>query len=331
MFNSSGNKKLGYVLGALALIVIILVINDIVGGGNRERSKSFRSELVETDTADIVSISILKKGTFDNPVKLTKKDKEWFVSQAGKEFKAKKSSVERIIAELKRIKPERVAATSKDSWKKYEVNDSLSTRVLIKTSKKEEELLIGKFSYQQPKNPQMQQYNPYGGPQGKMTTYVRIEGEKPVYAVDGFLSMTFNRELKDFRDNMIVESNTGDWTRISFTGDSINYNLTKENDKWMLDGLMVDSTKMADYLSKANYISSNEFIDNIKPTVNPVSSVTIEGKNFTGPLKIDAYVSADTTYKYLISSSQNKDNYFGDEDGKLYERIFKHKEELQLQ
>jgi hypothetical protein len=279
------------------------------------------------DTALVTAIEITPKGNDKANVSLVKENGTWSVQSEGKSFSADQTIANSLLAELQRMKPERKAATNKDSWGKFEVTDSTATIVKVKAGKKEElDIYLGKFSYIQPKNPMPQQQQYGGMPQGTMLTYVRRGDEEEVYSVEGFLTMTFNREVNDFRNKTVIKSNRFDWDRLSFTYPDSSFSLYKENEKWMIDGLMADSLSVVEYLKGISSINSSAFVDDIQPS-NSIYSLKIEGANFAAPIIINAS-PADSIHQFLITSSQNKDVYFSGSDAELAGKIFVGKTEL---
>ena len=244
----------------------------------------------------------------------------WKIKSRQKLFNADENTVNNILKTMTELKPKRVAATDRSRWEEFEVTDSLATRVKLITGKKTgADIYFGKFSYQQPKNQMAYYYNQ----QGTITTYVRIARDKIVYVVEGYLGMTLNRGLNDFRNKSIIRSNKSDWTRLSFAypADSSFY-LVKEGDKWMVDGLLADSASVADYFNSISWLTSSDFVDDQKPLHAKADfSLKIEGDNFVKPLQVKAF-KADTVNRYLITSSQNEGAFFSGAKSKLTEKIF---------
>ncbi len=316
MFNKINTKTLVTVFIILLIIVVLILISD-----KKKGHRSFKADLVELDSAGFNKITIYPRSD-NQPVEIKKHNGQWMVKSKDTYYPADEAAVDHMISEMMRLRARRVAATSKDKWEQYEVTDSLATRVKVNEDKKSSfGLYIGKFSYQQPENP-----DPYSRQQGKMTTYVRLAGEKEVYAVEGFLGMTFNRKVSDLRNKTVINSPHRDWTRLSYNypADS-SFILQKEGDKWMIDGIAADSASVVNYFSRISRLSSTDFVDNASPgTSSPLFTMTIEGNNFEKPVVVNAFPT-DSTHKYLISTSQNENIYFSDVKAGLANKIFKGK------
>lgn len=321
MFRKINIKQVSIVFILLLAIVVVLFI---IEPSRNTRSSGLREMLFEGDTAEISKISIYKQGELENQVSLVKKDGRWMVKSVDAYYNVSEPQIKNMLNIIQNLQPKRIAATKKDRWKEFQVTDSLSTRVIAETDKKTVlDLHIGKFSYQQPKNP-----SPYNYQQrGTMSTYVRLNKDKSVYVVDGFLSMSFNKDAKDFRSHTLVKSNYENWTNLNLISAGINaYQLTNQNGKWLLNGIMADSAKTTNYLKTLANLNSYDFVDDQKPLSDqPAYTLNIEGNNFTSPITLQAYL-ADSTHALLITSSQNKGVYFSGKKSGLFDKIFPPKE-----
>lgn len=321
MFNKLNLKWMAGIFVVLLLIALVLTIHDKKGLTNRNRS--FKEKLTDFDSTQVTSLIIYPKSKKD-PIILNKEGKIWTVSSAGKKFNAEESGIKNMIASLVSLTPMRIAANDKSNWKEYEVTDSTSSRVQVFADKKiVADVYIGKFTYQQPKNA-----NPYTRQQGTLTSYVRVAGDNAVYALEGLLSLSFNRQASDFRNNVVIYFDTKKWNRLSFTGPAESFNLIKQNNKWMVDGILADSVRVEKYLTTIGYLYSSNYVD--QPTLEnttPEYTLDIEGVNTQNPIKIKAFKS-DTTNMYLVTSSLNEGTYFSGKLSGLFDKIFVDKNSL---
>ncbi|MCK4661371.1 MAG: DUF4340 domain-containing protein [Bacteroidales bacterium] len=316
MFRKINFRSLLAVIIALVLIVLVIKYFDSKNG-----ERTFKSELVSIDTSKVSLIKIIHR-LKENELILVKKNTTWKLRIENKEVNADEEAVQNILSELIKLKPKRVAATAKEKWEDYEVTDSLSTRVIVEEDGKVvSDLLIGKFDYKQDPMTRRTQ----------MTSFVRLTEENEVYAVDGFLSMTFNRDANTFRNKTIIKSNKEDWTKLTFSypADS-SFVVLKQNNKWMLNGLITDSTETANYFNSVSMLTSYDFIDDVNENslIQPEFSLTIEGNNFN-PVKVNAFI-ADTVNQYIITTSLNEEAYFSGTKSNLFEKIFISRDKLKL-
>ena len=309
-------------LNTKTLIILLVILGGIylITKLTEKEDRTFRSEMVTIDSADVTKIVILPKlGSDGQEVIITKTGTEWKLESEGKTYKADLSSIKNVLAELMRMKSERVAAVDESKWKEYEVSDSTGTRIqLYKNKKMITDLYVGKFDYSQPKGPQ----NPYQQNRGKMSTYVRPAEDMEVYVVDGFIKMSIQPSVNAYRDKTLFASNKEDLTKITFNYSTYdNFVLSKEEGKWFLNGVPTDSIKTAGYLNKLARVTSSNFIDEVEPfSHSPAFQVKIEGNNIL-PVELKAF-PADSTNKFVITSSRVPNAKYSGLKAGLFDRIF---------
>ena len=152
-----------------------------------------------------------------------------------------------------------------------------------------------------------------------MTTYVRLTDDKNVYAVDGFLEFTFNKDANSFRNNSVISSDYKNWSKLTFTypGDS-SFTLTQNNGKWLVNNQPVDSAKTAAYLNHIAHLTSAGFYEN-NDFGDPNIKLRIETNN-KELIDVNAIRDAD---KYILSSSQNAAELFEGNKGNLGSSLYK--------
>lgn len=310
-------SKLNYKILVVLLIVLggIYAITTVVQ--NRKGERTFRAQLVEINAEDVTSIVYYPDPVNGTEIKLIKSPDGWKVHNAEGTFNADGNAVNSLVSTLSALKPERVAATDESGWGTYQVDDSTGIRVMLyEDSKVLSDLVIGKFSYK----PQQSQ-NPYQQQQGKMTSYVRLNDEKEVYAVDGFLKMSFQNDVKAYRDRSLVKTDRDRIARVSCNApDGSSFTLSKQGDKYMVDGIIADSAKTVKYLNNIAVLSGSDFINNASVDFNnPDGKLTIDADNSPS---IEVLAFASGADGYIITSSANPGTYFDGSKSGLFEKIF---------
>jgi len=320
MYRRLSIKTLAITFSVLLVLVVGIKVYDRINHGN-----TLKDVLFKINPEEVTSIRIFPQSEKGKEITLVKNNGVWSVKFNGVSYSGNQSLINSLPAQINGLKPLRLAATKKDSWDKFRVTDSLATKVLLeKNGKVLAGLYIGKFSYIQPKN-NMPRQNPYmRRPQSIMNTYVRTLDDDNVYAVEGFLGMSFNRSADDFRDKTIVSVNKNDLTKLTFSypADS-SFVLSKKDNKWFVDDQLADSASVAQYLNKMSHIRGRKFADAGVAAFN--HSVKIEGNNMD-PVTVQAFVSDKGA---VITSSQNKDATFTDDNKKdIVKKLFVSKKEL---
>lgn len=309
------SKKLNVKLSGIIFVVLlaIVVISQFFDGKDES---TFKSVIVSVDTAQVSKIIIYPKDKNAPTVTISKENASWFVDDNGKKFLAENNGIAQILNTIAEIKPLRVAGKDKSKWEKYELTDSMATaRVEIYDNQsKLTDFMIGKFSYQQPTNPYDRQ--------GKMTTYVRLSNEEEVYAVDGFLSMTFNANANTFRNKTVLKSNAENWNKLTFSypADS-SFILSKNMNQWNINGMPVDSMIAVNFFNGIKNLSAREFANDFTEYQSPTHVLKIEGDNMLEPIVIKAFTNEDLS-KVVLNSSQNKDSYIDDKQANLFKKLF---------
>jgi hypothetical protein len=294
----------------------ILVLTRVFTAKKAERTLD--ADLVEIDTGRISNIYIYPQAEKGAELAFNRKGYAWTVSKDQLSAPADKSSIGHAMGELLNLKADRLVARSEDKWPEFHVNDSLGTRVLVKEGKKTTlDMIIGRFNYQPPPGG----YSGYGQQYGTGITYVRKSDEDEVYAVEGFLAMSFNQEFNNWRDQTICRLNKDQITKMVFEypADS-GFVAEKLDQHWTINGIPADSTSMAQYLNGLSRKSHDEFADGFSPLSSPVYQVTIEGMNMA-PLLIRVY--AQVGDELILHSSINPESYFRIARDGLFKDIFK--------
>jgi len=315
MSKKFNNKILLALLGGL---VVIFFITNYLRNKTRE-ANVLPSDYVSIDSAAVESISIFPKSMNGDEIKFTNQNGKWQVANKDLVSETNEGEVGRIIKELQDVKPQRLAAKDKEQWKKYQVTDSLATRVTINESGKGQtlNLYIGKFTYKKQQNP----YAQYGGSQGITgTTYVRKSDDEKVYGVEGFLSMSFNQGFNSWRKSDFLKADKKAINRIQFAypGNG-SFMLAKQDSVWMVDNQQADPKAVDTYLNMFTNRPQRSFADNYKPNGSPNYTLTVSG-NGMEDLTIQCW--ADTSGTYYMHSSLNPKVYFSSPAKGLFTQLF---------
>lgn len=294
----------------VAIFVILLVaVFAIQINKNKKGERSFRAELMEFNIDDVTSLSLQTKPGDSNILYLMLKNGEWLVNVNDKSYDADSDLVKNMINELASLKAVQKVAASKDKWSNFDVTDSTGVHVKVNSDKKViGDIFIGSFSYNQNTR--------------KPKTYVRLNKEKDVFAVEGYLSMTFNRDLNGLRDKSIFRGNKKDFIRISvkYPADS-SFILSKEENGWMINGVIADSAKVETYLGSLAYLTGSEFREDtdVSLMASAPMSITLEGNNMSS-VEIKAIKFEDGSTALL--SSENPKSVFNGDSQNLFNKIF---------
>ncbi len=297
-------KKYGIIFGILLFIVLFMFVFNT---GKNERT--FKNNLVNIDTSAVTSVLLYPKAEHHSEIKLYKTGNSWKLDlKSGKTVSVPKEKMKSFFKQLLSIKPNRLAAREKSKWHEYEV-DTTGTRIqVLEGNDVSLDIVIGKFSYQQ----QLR----------SMNSFVRLEDDKDIYEVNGFLSMTFNQGENAYRNAKLISGNSNNWNRIAFDypADS-SFQMVKINNKWTSNGKELDSTKVANYLRQLMRTTNNNFVDN--PSQALLNKPTMKLRIDSDDSKIITLQIYSDSKDEIISSSMNTESYFDAKKNKFSEKIFK--------
>jgi hypothetical protein len=307
--------KSGLLLIVLAVLIIAYLLVRYAGSNDR----TFKDKVLSFDSSVITEIIIDDPKNQQDPVDLRKTGDKWIVKVGPKEYTADTNVIKNMLSQLSDMPTKRFAGKGSDAWAKYEVADTSATLVTIKSSGKTiAEVLVGKFSYNVPKDQQQVQGRQQ---RGEMTSYVRLKGEKDVYAVDGYLKMTFGSKIESYRYKSLASVKPEDITRLTVTEPGNRKVFENPDGNWIMNGMPVDSATTVKFRNTIARLSGTKFTDQEAGPSGASHSLLIEGNNFA-PVEIQAFPVADTNVNYIVTSSANPGSFFNGQEGGLFKKIW---------
>jgi hypothetical protein len=305
------SKNRTLVLGII--LVVVLIIYFVLQ--NREHEENFRTNLPVIDTAMIEQI-IIHPPDGAEPITFIKSDYQWMVQDKNQKYGANNNKLNSLMLSLNGAEVVRVAATKPEKWKDFKTTKDQGTEIEFKQGgKAAADILIGKFDYIPSKN-----QNQYGQ-RGEMLSYVRVNDENGVYAVEGSIALGLGKTVDDFRNKQLLYLDKKAVNKLSFdyhNGDK--FSLVKEGDKWKFnDGSEPDSATVVGYLNSIRYLIGKT-LAKVNPERNPEFARLTVISNSDDTVQLTAY-KVDTA-GYVIQSSFNPTNPIRDEQNKLTERTF---------
>ncbi|MCV9386470.1 DUF4340 domain-containing protein [Reichenbachiella ulvae] len=290
-------------IGILVALVGVYFLVEYTG--DKSRSDSMRSELVELNVEAVTGLEVEAP---NSSVSVKKEGEDWSVSLPdGKTVPAVASSVENAINALNTIKPSRLASKKEEKWKDYQV-DSAGTRVKVYQGDEVAlDIILGRFAMEG---------------QRSYSTFVRLAEDTEVYNVKDFMAFSVPSDASAYRDKSLAKVNKDSLAQVSvsYPADS-SFVLTQADGRWLIEGQEADSAAVSKYLQSFRNVSSSKFY-NEEVSGTPEAVLKLEN-NDGSIITIDAYWRDE---KWIIHSSENETGWF--EDEKLFERIFKGPSEL---
>jgi hypothetical protein len=209
-------------------IGVLVVLGGTLYIVNKQKKEEAATYTIEGRTADLPKIEITEdkaksvdKISIEQPagdagkaekVVLQKKGEEWKLSEPI-EAKANDSNVKSLIDNLKSLKVIELINPSKDAYAKYDLADDKAVHAtFFKGNDKIAEFFFGE-----------------SGTRGQMT---RLPGKDGVYAVKGYSSFLYARDLKGWRDLTVFKFEDKNVKTVQIENEHGNYSFEKSGEDW---------------------------------------------------------------------------------------------------
>jgi hypothetical protein len=205
--------------------------------------------ITEDDIKGIDSIVLTKAGEdggAGTDFELKKTGEDWRVTRP-MDAAANQPNVKSVLDNLKTLKVVEMIDSGKGSYDKFKLSDSKGLHAVFK--KGDKVVLDARFGE--------------GGGRGQMA---RIAGKDGVYAVKGYSSYLYERDLKGWRDTTLFKFEDSAATAVTIDNEHGRFDFKKDGDKWKgkfkdKDIDRYDDTKVGDLLRAYKALNADGFAD----------------------------------------------------------------------
>lgn len=277
----------------LILIVLILLFSAYLFLHKENKDTYTLPQIKKIDTTQVTGLILEKK---DGPVKFTRKEKQWFLTD--KDYPADSALVESMLDALKTLKLSALVSEKQD-LKRYELDDE--SRIMVMVMKNDDTV----FEFSMGKTAPTQNH-----------TFVMIKDDKNIYHAGGNLKSHFDRTVEDFRDKKVLEFKEASLKKVILEKDGKSKILASKEEKkdkdkidvvWSSeDGAFVDNQVVSTLLSTLSFLKCQKYLDS--PTKaelekkSPLCKIILE--NETG-LELILFKGDKEEKLYGISSMNN--------------------------
>ncbi|HSW67154.1 MAG TPA: DUF4340 domain-containing protein [Bacteroidales bacterium] len=306
---------------ALATLFVVLLAGVVLllRHDSRRQQGSLARELVKINSQNVTRLEIIPGGVIEETFHIERQGEQWKVGTHQEQHNANTDQIERILEELSPLTPQQLISRNPEKWSEFHVSDETGTRVKIyEGNNLAGDIVIGKIHFAQ--------HALQGGRQNpEISTHVRLTGQDETFIVSGFLSSMFQPDLSAYRDQTVVKANLNDIEKIVVSGgEGFGYELTREGDQWLINGVPADTEKTTAYLESLAHVTSNGFAEaesvGLLNFASHELSIHLTGKE---PVKVQAFPTTDTVHMNFINSSQNLGSVFSGSQNELFNKLFK--------
>ncbi len=298
----------------ILFVVLLIVYAGITLFGDKKES-SFNDKIADFDVEDVDLIKISPKEKSTKEFSLQKNDNNWIAVDNDKSYVADNSMVENALNSLKNMKIKNIITKNPDKFEKYELEDGKCKEIQVFSNKKKlVDLLIGKFKFDQQTR--------------TASSYVRLAGENKVYSTDGFSSINISDNISTYRNKNLVSFNPDNLTEIKYFHDNTTDELTKQGKDWTHGNIVVDSTKIAGFLTSLSNIKGSKFVNLNNNWHRPESYDSLVLYMQDKDISIVAYPDSTISSGFIIHGSENEGAFFDSDSTGLFKRIFSKFEDI---
>jgi hypothetical protein len=285
----SGNRLL------TAIVVLAGLLALTVWQWNKRESEDTKppevtAKVPKVKKDDVTELTV--KAPNKTAVTLKKVDGAWKIT-APVTAQADKDAVDAALSKLDELQFIAVAATKKENHEKLEVTEAKGVHVIAKQADKTlADLWIGTYL--------------------SGNTMLRENDSVNVATVKGSLKYAFDKDLKDWRDRVIVELKSDDVKSIAFASKNGNFKFVKEGNDWkQAPGekpiTNYDASKVSGLIGTVASLRANDFAadgvsaDSAGVGTTPVGTVSIGTSSDAGETQIVLHVGNKQASGYYLT------------------------------
>ena len=238
------NKKNNQVLAGIltGLIVVFLSTNYF-----KKNSKALlKTDQITIDPSQISKITIKKPSPENEEITFSKNSEDWLISNGTIRSKPKPSDMRTLLSQLEALAIERLVSKSKTQWATYQLEDSMTTKVVVEHLRGTvTTLFLGKTNNAVPTA------RPYNQYPSSPTTYIRVDENPKIYSIKGPLPSTLKRTFHSWRKNDFLALDKKAVTNIQFNyPDNVHFTLSKMGAGWTVSGINAFRNKFSGFMGR---------------------------------------------------------------------------------
>lgn len=266
-------------------------------------SEAFRTTIADVDAEQVNSIRI-EKPAAEQTLLLEEDPSGWTVTggTSNDRFTADSSLIKRAIEDLTHLNVRAVATRDPQKFTRYKA-DSTGIKVSLFNG----ERLLTSIIVGAPQFVSQREFN----------NYVRPADEEVVYAVEGFLESTFNRDLSDWREKDVWDISRDNITRVDFLfpADS-SYSIERAGEEhWISEGDTLNQTRVNSVLRQLSSLRADGFVDSLSTSAFGTELYAVQFQLDDGPgrtvrLKPDdqddtRFIAVATDFPYVFTLNRS--------------------------
>lgn len=248
-------KKNTYYLGGL-LVVLVLVAYLVLQKPGEQSVSSGGSVLFTIDSLAVDKIELRSPSSV---VTLERRGIDWFLQQPIN-YRADQANLAALIHQAKNMEVKNVASSKPEKRSVFQVDSTGTTVSVYERGVVKAAFVVGKpgMSYSE--------------------TYVRATNSNDVVLVDGSLSYTFNRPIKEWRDKTIFTASRESIKEVRYQYGDTTFTLAWRDSTWRIGKDSAKAETVTSLLTTLSSLQTDDFVDSaITPTPKVTAQLTYGG------------------------------------------------------
>lgn len=258
MFNKLGTKGLLLAAAVLALIWVLSSIGDGDGKG------TVRSVVVQVDTAQLTSVTIVPRRLKGAALEFQRKDGQWTVKDSAGTYTVDKASFDMAMSGFHNMRTLRLGGSMAKHAAKYELTSGVRTSITFRSAVTE------------PVTVHCGLVDMEAREAGE--SFVNVEGEDEIHVIEGSVTRALDQPTSSWREHILIGGDPAQWHKVQLRfGDGTGYDLVRTDGIWTVRGEPADQERVGQFLKSLSKGSSSRYADKTDVTgFLPVYTITIQ-------------------------------------------------------
>ena len=292
------------VLGLILAGILVFALRRL---DERRPDPPFQAPLIEIDTAAVAAIRIHQVASLSFQREAT----GWIVSDGRLHLKAVPSKMAELLNALHYIRAEHLLEPAPGIDFGLDGESGISIRVYTSNGLTEA-FTLGRFHYDEEMR--------------RSITYLRLAGQREVYAVDGLQTLPLRAEFEDFRRRDLLRLPALRFDSIAYQRGDTTFCFYRSGDRWQSsDGQLLDSTEVAGFFQRLRRLQGATFADDFDELMAQQlqhRSLALYHASLPTPLFVYSYHDSTRHPPFVLRSSQYPEIFFASDSSGLYRDVF---------
>jgi len=266
----------------IALLVVLGAVTYFLLPSQKEHESSYEPQNIslKVDSASVVKIEIEQKA---KSVTIENVGGKWMMTSPIR-FAADGSAIKQLLSGLSKFKVGSLISSNPEKQNIFQVDSTGTKLTVTDRSGKSVAMIVGKM-----------------GPSFS-EVYFRLPSAKDVYLGEGLDTWTINKEVKEWRDKLIVSTPSDAVKELTYNVSNKEFRFQHDTTGWKSGGKTLDASAMNPALNQLANLHADDFVDSLlKIETHPIAL----GIHGTEDVTLNLYPSTPDSARYYVQLSNS--------------------------